>query len=90
MSFTCYLNLGNSTLESVGPPAHIGLTVGYFIVDTASNTAVPTADGDFTGSVTAALTTPVASQASVLTSIQAAVSAKETGHSPLTFIWVGL
>ena len=90
MSTTCYLNLGTSTLNQIGPPAQLGLTVGYFLVDTVSNTAIQTADGDFGGTVTVNLNTPVPSQASVLTSIQAAVSAKESGHSPLTFIWVGL
>ena len=90
MSLTCYASLSGGGLGSVGPPAQIGLTAGYSIVNTATNTPVLTSNGSYAGSVDVLITCPVASQAAILPAVQAAIQANEPATPSLSFIWIGL
>lgn len=90
MAVTCYCVLSGAQLESAGPPAVMGLSVSYQLVDTAVNAAIPTATGDFTNGLLVTVNCPVASQNAVLPNCTAAIQAAEPAHPGLSFIWIGL
>ena len=90
MAVTAYMRLLDAGLGSIGPPAFFGLRVFYQLVDTVTNTALATANGDFEGAVAVQVNAPVTSHASILPACTAAVQAAEPGHPGLAFIWLGL
>jgi hypothetical protein len=90
MSVTAYCALSESGLQSVGPPAVMGLLVNYQLVDTVANAAIPCANGNIGASITVPVTCPVTSQNSVLPTCTQAIQAAEPNHPGLSFIWMGL
>jgi len=90
VSFTCYAALDSASLGALGPPAQINVSAAYYIVDTATNTAVTCAGGQFSNSVNVFLNTPVASQQAILPAVQSAIQAAEPARTGLAFIWIGL
>ena len=89
MSHSCYWNISSISPAAVGPPAKLGVSVQYIIVDTVANQLdKPDAGGGaYVGTASANVSLP-ATQAEIITASQAAIQAGETSYPLLTFIAV--
>jgi hypothetical protein len=83
---SCYWQLDTVNLGSVGPPAQLGVSVHYAVIDPAANVALVLADGSFGSSLSLMVACP-ATVAQITAAAQAAIQAAEAAYS-LAFVAV--
>jgi hypothetical protein len=85
MTNTAYWTITGVSPAAIGPPAQLGISVEYCVVNLLTNKLQLLADGTYGGSIAPDVDTPV-TNANIILAVEAAIQATETGYPLLVFI----